>query len=520
MIKPKTISVGCLIGSPGAVPTGTKIKSCHPLTDLSAGGRVVWHSGGTGSGPANPGLEGRRSFRLSTILVGLCLLLQSPLLRAGEMPPKGQSTPVAVVASAPDIPHQAVSEPGYPVRTSCHSGGDTSGSPGNSLGCPPTTSFALANAPAVNRGSAQKLEDALARHGIDVDVFIVTDVTLNMRGGISAGASAVRHLTHLRTIVDTEKLLGWHGGTIYLDVQEHHGRLGSAFVGDAQAFSNLDAQPGTHIGEFWFQQEFYDGRVRLKGGRIDANTDFAFVENGGEFLNSSMGHSPTITLMSTYPDPQPGFSAFVTPTQRFYAGAGMYRSALGGNVQMGEVGSRWDLGTGHLPGRIGLGFWNFSGHMDRFDGITKPGTAGFFLVADQKLWRRHPQRPDDDQGIGVFLQLGTASQEVCEITLHTGGGMEWKGALPGRSADVLGLGITRVEFTRQQEAGFDLPSELAVESFYKIQLKPWLGIAPDVQYIRHPGGVSGRPDAIAGSIRVTIDVLKWLKPWLRTRPGS
>jgi len=127
-------------------------------------------------------------------------------------------------------------------------------------------------------------------------------------------------------------------------------------------------------------------------------------------------------------------------------------------------------------------------------------------VLDQTVWRERPDSPEDPQGIGVFLQFGTAEADVSELTRHAGGGASWTGALPGRDRDVIGLGATRVRFTDQPAAGFEKSSELAVEAFYKLQITPWLSITPDWQYIRSLGGVGGQKNALVGTVRVAVDV--------------
>jgi carbohydrate-selective porin OprB len=343
-----------------------------------------------------------------------------------------------------------------------------------------------------------------------VESSMTMDVSRNMRGGLESRGAAVRHLTQVGLRVDSRSL-GWRGGTIYLGLQEHAGRPGGLFVGDAQGFSNIDAERRTHVGEFWFEQVFSEGKLRIKAGKVDANTEFALVENAGNFLNSSMGYSPTILVMPTYPNARLGFNAFVAPTERFYAGLGVYDVAGGGFMPIGEVGARWKSGKTQLPGRLGFGLWHYTGNLERFQGGSKAGTTGFFVVCDQRLWRERSEDHEDSQGLGVFFQFGSADADVSEITRHLGGGVEWTGAIPGRNADAIGFGATHVKFTSRPEAGFEKSSELALETFYKIQVTPWLSIAPDVQYIRTPGGAASPGHALAGTVRVTVDLGSFLK---------
>ncbi len=82
--------------------------------------------------------------------------------------------------------------------------------------------------------------------------------------------------------------------------------------------------------------------------------------------------------------------------------------------------------------------------------------------------------------------------------------MQWTGLLPHRDKDVLGLGATRVRFSNEPDADFDETSEIASELFYKIQLRRWLSLAPDFQYVHNPGGVASRRHPVVGTMRMII----------------
>ena len=92
----------------------------------------------------------------------------------------------------------------------------------------------------------------------------------------------------LRVSVDTKALLGLYGGTFSVDFQNQNGRNGSdKLTGDVQGFDNDDADGRTQVSELWYQQLFFVDKLRIKVGKVDANTEFAFPEYGTGFLNSS-----------------------------------------------------------------------------------------------------------------------------------------------------------------------------------------------------------------------------------------
>ncbi|WP_235376851.1 carbohydrate porin, partial [Pseudomonas putida] len=45
-------------------------------------------------------------------------------------------------------------------------------------------------------------------------------------------------------------------------------------------------------------------------------------------------------------------------------------------------------------------------------------------------------------------------------------------------------------------------TEYSAELYYGIHLADWLTVRPNLQYIRHPGGVSQVDDALIGGIKI------------------
>lgn len=82
-----------------------------------------------------------------------------------------------------------------------------------------------------------------------------------------------------------------------------------------------------------------------------------------------------------------------------------------------------------------------------------------------------------------------------------GAGVEWTGAIPGRDADVIGLGVFHVRFS--ERLGLDESSETAAELYYNAQITPFFSIQPDIQYIANPGG-SDSDDALVLGLRTTL----------------
>jgi carbohydrate-selective porin OprB len=141
----------------------------------------------------------------------------------------------------------------------------------------------------------------LADFGITTGLVITNDFSDDVRGGAEPDSDFNRCLLDLSLTFDGHKLIGWSGGSAFVRMHSYIGENGSDYVGDAQGFSNVDDDSHTLLYELWAEQKLPGTNWRARVGKIDANTLFATVENGADFLNSSMGYSPTIMQLPTYP---------------------------------------------------------------------------------------------------------------------------------------------------------------------------------------------------------------------------
>lgn len=364
------------------------------------------------------------------------------------------------------------------------------------------------------------VRDAIETRGIAVEASLIADWSWNLRGGASTNGNNFRRLFDLNITVNAETLLEWQGGTFYFDFYNHHGPNASAdLTGDVQAFDNIDADGRTQVAELWFEQLLLNDRLRIKVGKVDANSEFAYVEHGSEFIHSSAGYSPTNANLPSYPEPAASINVFIYPHEQLYLGVGVYDGAAQEGVRtgeregktffgdpadlylIGEVGVAWQW-RDELPGRLGVGAWKHTGTFAHTDG-TSPAVdnaEGLYIVFDQWLWREAGQ-----QGIGAFAQFGVSDDDASPIDLHIGGGIAWTGMIPGRDDDVTGVMFSYAHFANPaRNAGvFTDDYEMAVETFYKLQLTPTVSIKPDLQYIANPGGV-GLSDALASTLRVEV----------------
>ena len=174
-----------------------------------------------------------------------------------------------------------------------------------------------------------------------------------------------------------------------------------------------------------------------------------------------------------------------------------FRNA-GDLFMIAEIDQSWTVGAGELPGRFGIGGWYSTNKVNRLDGSRATGTGGPYALFDQTLWRASRGDDHDGRAISLFLMYGYADPAILSYDHNLGGGIAWTGPIPGRAEDVLGVGVQIVLFSNAFHPRHEY--EASYEAFYRVQLRPWLAIKPDLQYIANPGG-RGTSDALAFTLR-------------------
>jgi len=293
-----------------------------------------------------------------------------------------------------------------------------------------------------------------------------------------------RYSIDVSMALDGKKLVGLEGSEALVRVKTHMSHFGDAYENAAQVASNIDGPSRTSLYEVWFQQRLFSNKLRLKAGKIDANTEFATVATAGDFLNSSMGYSPTIMAFPSYPEPKLAFNAFVVPATSYNIGVGVFQTAGMGPLSILEGGRSWSLGNSEHPGRGSLGYWRAHGMIDRFDGDKRSGTQGVYSVVEQSLLRSAAGM-ENERSLTAFLQIGQAPGDVSPITSHIGGGLVLQGPFHRRNQDGVGTAVTWVHFSSDPAAGFDFGSELAVETYYKVVFSKHFAFVQDFQYLHH-----------------------------------
>ncbi len=373
-------------------------------------------------------------------------------------------------------------------------------------------------------GARTTLDDA----GIVFEGSLISEWSDVFRGG-TANNSSFRYLLDLNLTLELETLIGLKGGSVFLDFQNADTGNGALFHGAFQPYSNIAIDGSiTQLSQAWYEQWLFEDVVRIKLGKVDANTEFAYIPAAGGFINASAGFTPTIFALPTYPNASTSFNAFVYPSESTYIGAGIYDGATAvDGVPTGsrgpstffsdDVSDDWffiaetgvtfeDFGPVH-DFRAGLGGWWHTGDFTTFSGGNEDGAGGLYALAEARVWGPELNEAEECceccRGLFLFAQCGFANDAVSTVTQQFGGGLSLIGTFAGRDDDSAGVYISYVDFTNDPAAGFGA-SETSIELFYDFALTPALHLKPDLQYFINPGGDSSIENAFVGTLRLTL----------------
>jgi porin len=108
--------------------------------------------------------------------------------------------------------------------------------------------------------------------------------------------------------------------------------------------------------------------------------------------------------------------------------------------------------------------------------------------------------PGGKGGLAAFARVSAAPRERSAVSAELAGGLVYEGPF-GRSKDQVGLGVTSVRVDQALGTTGALASEYRFRGYetvfelsYQMQVKPWLQVQPDVQYVLNPGGGIPNPN--------------------------
>jgi len=373
-----------------------------------------------------------------------------------------------------------------------------------------------------------KMRSSLDEKGVVLEAAYTLDYFANTKGGLKRDDTYLTHLDLILTL-DTKRLGLWDHGTFRVNMIDNSGgeKFTGDILGDTQGVSNIEAPRTTRIYELWYEHVFFEDKLSVLGGIHDYNSEFDVTEYGGLYVNSSFGIGPEISKNarpSIFPLTAPAIRAKIIPNDQWQFLFGVYDGDPGDpNVDEHFPRSDFDHEGGAfiateaayhltgdvLPGFIKLGMWHNTGefnHVTSVDNngvpIKRDGNTGGYLVVDKMLYREDVEHGSTEQGLGAFLQLGSNKKYVNEVNMYIGGGLNYRGLIPGRDQDEIGLAFAQARINDDLvDAGGRKDHETSIELTYKAQITEHISIQPDFQYVIDPGAVSNVDDAFVVGAR-------------------
>jgi porin len=389
------------------------------------------------------------------------------------------------------------------------------------------------------------LRNPFEKQGIKFAITYIGEVLGNPSGGAKQSAIYEDRI-NFAADVDFEKLIGLKQLTFHANVfQIDGGGLSRGALFNFLVVSGIEALPTTRLYEIWFEQK-WGTKLAWRAGQLAADTEFMTAKYTDVFTNASLGWPAGFSLDMQSGGPSPPLATMGTRLRADLsdnltlvggvfdgnaAGPGQndpqLRDRYGVNFRvndpplvLGEAQFLWNAKKGDpgLDGKIKVGGWRHFGDFDdqRFGAnglsLANPlsgaapasltGDYGVYTVFEQKIFR---VAHDDDRGIGIFARASYSPPDRNLIDLYADAGIEFIGLNDRRPKDKFGIAIAyarvsprthALDVDFQQLYGPAWPTrtfEALVTAVYQYEVKPGWTLAPNFQYITHPGGGATDP---------------------------
>jgi len=388
----------------------------------------------------------------------------------------------------------------------------------------------------------------LAHRGIRFALLSIIDPFGNVTGGKLRGASDY-NLVALGVLLDTDRLLGWHGGTIHIGYAVNFGTsISRNYVANSfpvQLADVADVHP--RLTYLSYTQETFEGKLSVRLGRLTINSvsheGFLGSEYFKAFTSVGVDLVPLGLFLNApgafgYPDTTWGARIKFQPDKRFYTMIGAYNgdprlkdgahhgldfSMRGPVFLIGEAGFRkiYPKDPSSFSGNIKFGAYYNGGAAITFgSGVAgRPFEVertryGLYVVGDQVLSRWGDA--EQNSHLGAFGAFTSApDQRVNKVPYFFDIGLVAYGPLRKRPKDFAGFAVVYGSYSRDLLRAEEIQGnssvgvqrfEMALEWNYALAIRPGFLLQPDMQYLVRPNGNKTTPNALAIGANI---VLNW-----------
>ncbi|RZA28430.1 MAG: porin [Proteobacteria bacterium] len=396
----------------------------------------------------------------------------------------------------------------------------------------------------------------LLEKGYDFSLEYVGEVGSNLNGGYNDDTTA-RYSDQfaLGVKMDLEKILGWNDAEFKLAITERSGRnISNDRIGDPRAGTLSSSQEVWGRGQtwrltqMWYKQGYFDDKLNVKIGRFGPGEDFNSFPCDFQnlaFCGSQVGNWVG-NIWYNWPVSQWALRIKYNITPEVYAQVGVFEQnpsylETGNGFKLSGSGTKgmilpvelvWTPKLNDLPGEYRLGYYYSTAKADDVyeDGNGQAAAVsgasykshsskhGAWIVAQQQLTSHNGSAA---RGLSIFANATVHDKDTNFVDNYQQIGLTYMGPFDARPKDDIGVGIARIHVNDDVRKNrrlvndlnniedYDNPSYLPIqdteynaEIYYGFHVTNWLTVRPNVQYIKHPGGVNQVDDALVAGLKI------------------
>ena len=419
-------------------------------------------------------------------------------------------------------------------------------------------------APAAQKGVAPSVEHLLGdvggyrsnleSHGIYLLLDATTEFAGNVSGGTREGSSFASQIG-LEADIDWQRLADLRGFSTHVIMVSRAGSSASHLFGDnflpVQEIYGAGGNVAVHLVSFYAQEQLYDDRLDIAGGRMNVENDFASSPLYCNYMNNSLCGDPKALPggdigHSAFPDAAWAIRIRARPTPASYIQTGVYEVNQGlysdANFRSGfkfdssqdsgvylpvEAAYEPVLGDAKLPGhyKVGFGYDTSSTYTDFSSALTSSsvtphhtGNTQVWILTDQML---HRQGDGDQDGIIALAGFVHNDPRNTAYAEQYFAGLVDRAFWSSRPKDAAGVllsyntvsgSLTR---TQELEAEFGLPvsnsatgpqtHEMIFELNYDVHVVNGVNFEPDFQYVFRPNAQADIHDAAVFGFKAHVE---------------
>nr|WP_110950121.1 carbohydrate porin [Pseudomonas bohemica] len=396
----------------------------------------------------------------------------------------------------------------------------------------------------------------LSKQGYDFKLDTVVEVGSNLHGGYDHDKST-RYSDQfaLGAHMDLQKILGWHDAEFQLTLTNRNGdnisndRIGDPRVGTLSSSQEVWGRGNvSRLTDLWYQQKFLDQKLSIKVGRFNEGEDFntfpcdfqnlalcgSQVGNwgGGIWYNWPISQWAMRVKYQLNPELFVQVGAFEQNPSNLENDNAFKLSGSGNKGAVLPVELVWTPRVNDLPGEYRLGYYystadssdvdkDSNGRYAALSGEDYSSSSskhGMWLTLRQQVTR---QASDNSRGLSLFANGTLHDKKTNMIDNFVALGATYTGPFDARPKDDIGLGISRIHVNPAYRKNINLrnqanavsdyndpaflpvqDTEYNAELYYGVHVANWLTVRPNLQFIRHPGGVNQVDDALVAGLKI------------------